>query len=355
MLEKMGSWFGTHRYLDRLGGLQPMLTVLITGGAGYIGSHVVYSFLDAGYKVVVVDDLSTGLRANLPTAVPLYKGNIADRELLDAILGQHRIDGVLHFAASTVVPESLEDPAKYYRNNAYRSLELVDFLITRGVKRFLFSSSAAVYGIPANATPVSETSLLNPISPYGWSKLFVERMIRDISAASGLNYGILRYFNAAGSDPKGRTGQSTPHATHLMKVACEVAAGKRDGMHIYGTDYDTPDGTCVRDFIHVTDLAQAHVATYEFVARSGRNACFNCGSGNGHSVLQVIRAVEQARGRKLEVEAAARRPGDAAALLADASANRKTVGWRPRYDLADMVRTALAWERREQRDLIEVP
>jgi UDP-glucose 4-epimerase len=332
-----------------------MLTVLITGGAGYIGSHAVYGFLDAGYKVVVVDDLSAGVRENLPPAAQLYQGDIADHDLLDALLRQHRIDGVLHFAGSVVVPESLEDPAKYYRNNAYRSLELVDFLISRGIRRFLFSSSAAVYGIPANATPVSETSLLNPISPYGWSKLFVERMVRDIAAASGLNYGILRYFNVAGSDLKGRTGQSTANATHLIKVACEVAVGKRESLRIYGTDYDTPDGTCVRDFVHVTDLASAHVATYEFLARSGRNACFNCGSGKGHSVLQVIRAVEEVHGRTLDVEPAGRRPGDPSALLADASAIRKTLGWRNQYELADMVRTALAWERREQRDLIQVP
>jgi UDP-glucose 4-epimerase len=332
-----------------------MLTVLITGGAGYIGSHAVHSFLDAGYKVVVVDDLSTGVRENLPAAAQLYKGDIADRGLLDALLRQHRIDGVLHFAGSVVVPESLEDPGKYYRNNANRSLELVDFLISRGIKRFLFSSSAAVYGSPGSGTPVSETSLLNPISPYGWSKLFVERMIRDISAATGLNYGILRCFNVAGADPKGRTGPSTATAARLLEIACEVAVGRRDSMRLYGTDHDTPDGTCVRDFVHVTDVAQAHLATYEFLARSGRNACFNCGSGEGHSVLQVIRAVEQAHGQKLDFEPAARRPGDPPVLLADASAIRKTLGWRSQYGLAEMVGTTLACERRGQRDLIQVP
>ena len=202
---------------------------------------------------------------------------------------------------------------------------------------------------------MAETSLLNPISPYGWSKLFVERMIRDISAATGLNYGILRCFNVAGSDPKGRAGQSSARAPRLLEVACEVAVGRRAGMHLYGTDHDTPDGTCVRDFVHVTDVAQAHLATYEFLARSGRNACFNCGSGEGHSVLEVIRAVELAHGRKLEVEPAARRPGDPPVLLADASAIRKTLGWRSQYGLADMVGTTLAGERRGQRDLIQVP
>ena len=246
--------------------------------------------------------------------------------------------------------KSVDEPARYYRNNAFRSLELLDFLISRGVKRFLFSSSAAVYGIPASVTPVSEASLLNPSNPYGWSKLFVERMIRDLSAASGLNYGILRYFNVAGSDPKGRTGQSTPNATHLVKVACEVAAGKRESLPIYGRDYDTPDGTCVRDFIHVTDLTLAHVATYEFLSRSGRNACFNCGNGKGYSVLEVIRAVEQRHGRKLPIVTAERRPGDPSVLVADASAIRKTLGWRTLYGLEDMVHSALAWERRERRD-----
>jgi UDP-glucose 4-epimerase len=332
-----------------------MLTVLITGGAGYIGSHAVHGFLDAGYKVVVLDDLSTGVRENLPAAAQLYQGDIADRTLLDTVFRQHQIDGVLHFAGSAIVPDSVGAPAKYYRNNAFRSLELLDFLISRGVKRFLFSSSAAVYGIPASVTPVSEASLLNPCNPYGWSKLFVERMIRDLSAASGLNYGILRYFNVAGSDPKGRTGQSTPNATHLVKVACEVAAGKRESLPIYGTDYDTPDGTCVRDFIHVTDLTLAHVATYEFLSRSGRNACFNCGNGKGYSVLEVIRAVEQRHGRKLPIVPAERRPGDPSVLVADASAIRKTLGWRTLYGLEDMVHMALAWERREQRDLIQVP
>jgi UDP-glucose 4-epimerase len=332
-----------------------MLTVLITGGAGYIGSHAVHGFIDAGYKVVVLDDLSTGVSENLAPAARFYQGDIADRDLLDTVLLQHRIDGVLHIAGSALVPESVGEPARYYRNNAFRSLELVDFLVSRGIKRFLFSSSAAVYGIPAGGAPVSEASLLNPISPYGWSKLFVERMIRDISAASGLNYGILRYFNVAGSDPKGRTGQSTPKATHLIKVACEVAVGKRDSMPIYGTDYDTPDGTCVRDFIHVTDLALAHVATYEFLSRSGRNACFNCGSGKGYSVREVLGAVEQAHGRKLQVVPAERRPGDPSALIADASAIRKTLGWRTFYGLEDMIHTALARERREHRDLIRVP
>lgn len=331
-----------------------MLTVLITGGAGYIGSHAVYGFLDAGYKVVVIDDLSTGTRENLAPAAQLYQGNIADRDLLDTVLRQHTIDGVLHFAGSAAVPESIADPARYYRNNAFRSLDLVDFLVSRGVRRFLFSSSAAVYGQPAGGMPVSETSLLNPITPYGWSKLFVERMVRDVAAVSGLNYGILRYFNVAGSDPKGRTGQSTANASHLVKVACEVAVGKRDGMRIYGTDYDTPDGTCVRDFVHVTDLARAHVATYEFLCRSGRNACFNCGNGKGHSVWEVIRAVEQAHGHKLRVAAAERRQGDAATLIADATAIRKMLGWQTLYGLDDMIHTALAWEDREQRDLMQV-
>ena len=331
-----------------------MLTVLITGGAGYLGSHAVYAFLDAGYKVVVVDDLSTGLRDSVPSAAQFYQGDFADRELLAAVLNQHQIDGVVHFAGLAVAQRSAVDPTGYYRNNVSRSLDLLDCLLTRGIKRFLFTSSAAVYGSPASGTPVSETSLLNPISPYGWSKLFVERMIRDISAASGLNYGILRCFNVAGSDHKGRTGQSTANATQLVKVACEVATGKRDGMSIFGTDYETPDGTCMRDFIHVTDVALAHVATYGFLCRSGRNASFNCGNGKGHSVREVIRAVELAHGQKLQVESTTRRANDPPSLVADASAIRKTLGWRNLYDLDDIVQTALAWERREQRDLMQV-
>jgi UDP-glucose 4-epimerase len=332
-----------------------MRTVLITGGAGYIGSHVAYAFLDAGYDVVVIDDLSTGDRRNLAPAARLYEGDIADHTLLQEIADRHEIDGVLHVAGSVSAPESLLAPAQYYRNNAFRSLELVDGLARRGIKRVIFSSSAAVYGTPADGASVNESTVLGPITPYGWSKLFVERMIRDLAAASGLNYGILRYFNVAGADPKGRTGQSTPGSTHLIKVACEVATGKRGSMPIYGTNYDTPDGTPVRDFIHVSDLALAHVAAYQFLRRSGRNACFNCGTGEGYSVLEVIREVESASGKELKTEPTVRRPGDPAVLIANPSAIRKTLGWSSQYGLDDIVRTALDWERREQAGLPQTP
>ncbi len=322
-----------------------MSTVLITGGAGYIGSHAVYAFLDAGYEVVVLDDLSTGVRENLPSRISFYKGDVADRDLLQALLRDHQIGGVLHFAGSVVVSESVAFPEKYYRNNTSRGLELADFLISQGIRRFLFSSTAAVYGIP-DRVPVTEKSPLKPINPYGWSKLFFEQQLKDLSAAHGLNYGILRYFNVAGSDPGARTGQSTPLATHLIKVACEVAAGKRASMQVFGTDYDTPDGTCIRDFIHVTDLARAHVAVYEYLQSSSKNVIFNCGNGKGHSVLEVLRAVEKAIGRRLTTEPAQRRPGDPPALVADSSALCKTLGWRAQFGLDDMVSTALAWERR---------
>jgi UDP-glucose 4-epimerase len=321
-----------------------MSCVLITGGAGYIGSHAVYAFLDAGHDVVVIDDLSTGVRANLPANVPFYEGSVADRALVARIVEERRPSGVLHFAGSVVVPESVVNPAKYYRNNTSASLELADVLIANGVRHIVFSSTAAVYGIPERI-PVTETAPLQPINPYGWSKLFVERLLTDMAAAHSLSVGILRYFNVAGADPKGRTGQSTPQATHLIKVACQVAAGERDGMSVFGTDYATPDGTCVRDYIHVTDLARAHVAVYEHMHSSNESVLFNCGNGRGYSVLEVIRAVEKASGRPLAHKLDARRAGDPPALIADPSALLSALSWRAEYDLDAMVRTALAWER----------
>lgn len=321
-----------------------MSCVLITGGAGYIGSHAVYAFLDAGHEVVVIDDLSTGVRANLPGNVPFYQGSVADRGLVARIVKERRPSGALHFAGSIVVPESVIDPAKYYRNNTCASLELADVLVAHGVRQIVFSSTAAVYGVP-DQIPVQETAPLQPINPYGWSKLFVEQQLTDMAAAHGLSVGILRYFNVAGADPKGRTGQSTPQATHLIKVACEVATGEREGMSVFGTDYATRDGTCIRDYIHVTDLARAHVAVYEHLRDRGKSVLFNCGNGRGYSVLEVIGAVEEASGRRLDAKLTARRPGDPPALIADPSALLAALSWRPEYDLKDMVRTALAWER----------
>jgi UDP-glucose 4-epimerase len=325
-----------------------MGAVLITGGAGYIGSHAAYAFLDAGTDVVVLDDLSTGAQANLPRSAPFYKGNVADRDLVTRIVREHRIEGVLHFAGSIVVPESVVDPATYYRNNTSRGLELLDALIASGVERLVFSSTAAVYGVPERV-PIPETAPLKPINPYGWSKLFFEQQLKDVGAAHGLACAILRYFNVAGADPKGRTGQSAPQATHLIKVASQAATGQRDGISVFGTDYPTRDGTCVRDFIHVSDLAEAHVAAYGLLKEGEESCTFNCGNGRGYSVREVIGAVEAALGRPLRVTFVARRAGDPPELIADPGRLLARVAWRPRYSLEDMVRTALDWERSSSR------
>jgi UDP-glucose 4-epimerase len=326
-----------------------MGAVLITGGAGYIGSHAAYAFLDAGTEVVVLDDLSTGVRANLPPTAAFYHGCVSDRDLVTRIAREHRVEGALHFAGSIVVPESVTNPAKYYRNNTARGLELVDVLIASGVRRVVFSSTAAVYGVP-ELVPIPETAPTQPINPYGWSKLFFEQQLKDFGAAHGLATVVLRYFNVAGADPKGRTGQSTPQATHLIKIASQAATGQRDGMSVFGTDYPTRDGTCVRDFIHVSDLAEAHVAAYGLLKESGGSCTFNCGNGRGYSVREVIGEVEKAAGHALRLTYAARRAGDPPELVADPSRLFARVAWRPRHSLADMVATALEWERRHARD-----
>jgi UDP-glucose 4-epimerase len=325
-----------------------MGAILITGGAGYIGSHAVYAFLDAGHDVVVIDDLSTGVRANLPEGIAFYEGCISDRGLVQRVVRQHRPEGVLHFAGSIIVPESVANPAKYYRNNTSRALDFLDAVTAEGVRRIVFSSTAAVYGIPEQV-PIVETAPLRPINPYGWSKLFFEQQLKDLAVQRGLTYGILRYFNVAGADPAGRTGQSTPEATHLIKVASQVAAGLRDKLTLFGTDYATRDGTCVRDYIHVTDLAEAHVAVYRRVSDTGDSVVFNCGNGRGYSVLEVVRAVEAEARAPLNAAHGPRRPGDPPELIADPSLLLGTLPWRPRLTLEDMVATALAWERRQQR------
>jgi UDP-glucose 4-epimerase len=322
-----------------------MGAVLITGGAGYIGSHAAYAFLDAGREVVVLDDLSTGVRASLPARATFYQGCVSDRGLVTDIVTRHGVEGALHFAGSIVVPESVANPAKYYRNNTSRGLELIDALIAGGVRRVVFSSTAAVYGVPERV-PIAETAPVQPINPYGWSKLFFERQLADLGAAHGLACASLRYFNVAGADPGGRTGQSTPQATHLIKVASQAATGQRDGMSVFGTDYPTRDGTCVRDFIHVSDLAEAHVAAYDLLCEGGRSYTFNCGNGRGYSVREVIRAVEAAAGRSLRLTYEGRRAGDPPELVADPRLLFEQVSWRPRYGLPDMVETALEWERR---------
>ncbi len=323
----------------------PDNTVLITGGAGYIGSHAVLAFLEAGNGVVVLDDLSSGRRAAVPGDVTFVEGDAGDGALVGELILRHGIGAVVHFAGSIVVPESVADPLKYYRNNTCASRNLIAACIAGGIGRFIFSSSAAVYGTP-DRVPVAEDTPPAPINPYGASKLMTEWMLRDAAAAHGLDYVALRYFNVAGADPSGRAGQSTPNATHLIKVACEAATGQRPFIEVFGEDYDTPDGTCIRDYIHVSDLAAAHVDALQAPRGAGGGLVLNCGYGRGFSVREVLVAVEREAGVKLDVRSAARRAGDPPALVADASAIRESLGWRPQYDdLATIVRTALEWER----------
>jgi UDP-glucose 4-epimerase len=322
------------------------MTVLVTGGAGYIGSHTVHELADAGERVVVLDDLSTGAKSALPPAAALVVGDAGDQPLVASLIESHRIDAIVHFAGSIVVPESVRDPLGYYRNNTVNSRALIEAAVKGGVRHFIFSSTAAVYGSPERV-PVAEDARLAPVSPYGWSKLMTEVMLRDAGAAHGLGHAILRYFNVAGADPKLRTGQSTPKATHLIKVAVQTVLGARGQLDVFGTDYPTPDGTCVRDYIHVTDLARAHRAALDYLRKGGDNVTLNCGYGRGYSVLQVIEAVRRAAGRDFPVRMAARRPGDPAVLVAEASRIRRLLDWTPELDDLDtIVRHALAWERR---------
>ena len=322
------------------------MTILVTGGAGYIGSHMVHELVDAGERVVVLDNLSTGFRFLIPAAVPFVVGSTGDRELVAQTLRQHGVTAIIHFAASIVVPDSVRDPLAYYSNNTMNTCSLLDVAIKAGVQQFIFSSTAAVYG-NAEQLPVRENAPTMPISPYGNSKLMSEIMLHDAGKAHGLRFVVLRYFNVAGADPKLRTGQSTPAATHLIKVACETALGKRPKIEVYGTDYPTPDGTCIRDYIHVSDLARAHSAALAYLRRSGASATFNCGYGRGASVFEVIDAVRRASRRDFPVEISGRRAGDPAALVADVERIRSTLDWRPQFDDLDtIVAHALAWERR---------
>jgi len=321
------------------------MTVLITGGAGYIGSHMVHAFADAGDQVVVLDNLSTGFRSLIPSTVSFATGSTGDSDLVARLIVKHNVTAIIHFAASIVVPESISDPLGYYRNNTMNTCSLVDVAIKAGVTQFIFSSTAAVYGNPERI-PVREDSPTVPISPYGSSKLMSEIMLHDAGRAHGLKFVILRYFNVAGADPRLRTGQSNPAATHLIKVACEAAIGKRAGLDVYGTDYPTPDGTCIRDYVHVSDLVRAHSAALGYLRDGGASATFNCGYGRGASVLEVIDAVRRASGNEFPVEIRGRRPGDPAALVADVDRIRGTLDWRPQFeDLDTIVGHALAWER----------
>jgi UDP-glucose 4-epimerase len=321
--------------------------VLVTGGAGYIGSHAVLALLDAGWPVVVIDDLSTGFAWAVPEGIPFAQGDIADSALVADLIREHGIGAIMHFAGSVVVPESVANPLKYYGNNTVKSRALIESAVEGGVSRFIFSSTAAVYGIPEKV-PVAEDAPTAPINPYGASKLMTEQMLRDTAAAHGLGVGILRYFNVAGADPHGRTGLSTAGATHLIKVAVEAAVGKRGHVDIYGTDFGTPDGTGVRDYIHVADLAAAHVAALDrLAARPGESLLLNCGYGHGYSVLEVLDSVERVAGRPVERRAAPPRPGDPPAVVADNRLILATLDWRPeRDDLDTIVADALAWERK---------
>jgi UDP-glucose 4-epimerase len=322
------------------------MTVLVTGGAGYIGSHTVHELVDAGERVVVLDNLSTGFRAALPKPLLPIVGDIGDAALVASTIETHQVDAIIHFAGSIVVPESVRDPLGYYRNNTVNSRTLMETAIKCGVKHFIFSSTAAVYGNPERV-PVSEDETLKPVSPYGWSKLMTEVMLRDAALAHGLRHVILRYFNVAGADPKMRTGQATPDATHLIKVAVQTALGMRKGIDVFGTDYPTPDGTCIRDYIHVTDLARAHRAALNHLRAGGDDATLNCGYGRGYSVLQVIDAVRRAAGHDFPVRMAPRRAGDPVSIVAAAGRIRDLLHWKPELDDLDtIVSHALAWERR---------
>ena len=320
--------------------------LLVTGGAGYIGSHAVLAFRAAGYPVVVLDDLSTGRRAAVPDDVAFVEGDAGDADTARAVIAAHGVAAVVHFAGSVVVPESTVDPLTYYRNNGAASATLIRACVDGGVRRFVFSSTAAVYGAPM-VIPVSEEAPTAPLNPYGSSKLVVEWMLRDAAAAHDFRYLALRYFNVAGADPEGRTGQSTPEATHLIKVAAEATVGPRNRVTVFGADYDTPDGTCVRDYIHVSDLADAHVAALRHLEEGGDNRALNCGYGHGFSVREVLDTMQAESGIALDVREGPRRAGDPPALVSDPSLMRAVLGWSPRHDdLGFILRTALAWERK---------
>lgn len=322
------------------------MSVLVTGGAGYIGSHMAHALVDAGERVVVLDNLSTGFDWAIPPAASLIVGETGDQNLVSALIAEHGVTAIIHFAASIVVPDSVADPLGYYRNNTVNSRALIECAVKGGVRHFIFSSTAAVYGNPASA-PVSEDAPATPMSPYGSSKLMTEIMLRDAGLAHGLGYVILRYFNVAGADPRLRTGQSTRGATHLIKVAVETALGRRDRMQVFGTDYPTPDGTCIRDYIHVSDLVRAHSDALRYLREGGASVTLNCGYGRGFSVLDVIETVKRVSGVDFHVETAPRRPGDPAQIVAAADRARAVLGWRPELDdLATIVKHALEWERK---------
>lgn len=324
-------------------------TILITGGAGYIGSHVLLQLQSRGERVVALDNLHTGFRQAVPSA-PLIVGDAGDRDLVASVIREHQIDTVMHFAANTIVPESVREPLRYYGNNSCATRNLLDTCMTQGVRQLVFSSTAAVYGIPAGGF-ADEDMPLAPVNPYGSSKLVSEWMLRDLAAVSDFRYVSLRYFNVAGSDPQCRIGQSTRAATLLIKVACEAVVGKRPFVSIFGTDYDTPDGTGVRDYIHVEDVARAHVDALDYLRRGGAAAVFNCGYSHGYSVREVLASVQRIAGQSLVIREQPRRAGDPPVLIARADRIRAGLGWTPQLDSLDaIVESALQWERKLQRE-----
>jgi UDP-glucose 4-epimerase len=322
------------------------MSILVTGGAGYIGSQTVLELLDAGEMPIVLDDLSTGFKDAVPQGVTFVKGDIGDERLVSRVIAKNGVDAIIHFAGSIVVPDSVRDPLSYYLNNTCKSRNLIACAIREKVPHFIFSSSAAVYGAPASS-PVNEQAETKPISPYGSSKLMTEIMLRDTAAAFPMRYVALRYFNVAGADPDGRAGQSTLNATHLIKVATQTALGRQPNLEVFGTDYATPDGTCIRDYIHVRDLAQAHLAALAYLRAGGGSQILNCGYGRGASVFQVISSVKRVAGTDFPVRIGARRAGDPAQLVAETTRIRQVLGWQPALDDLDtIVGHALAWERR---------
>ena len=322
------------------------MSVLVTGGAGYIGGHMVLELLDQGERPVILDNLSTGVRWSVPEGVPLVVGDFGDAELVARVLKEHKVEAIAHFAAKLVVPESLVDPLGYYLNNVAKARTLLECAVQAGAPHFIFSSTAAVYG-EVGIAPVAEDEPKSPVSPYGRSKLMVEWMLEDVARAHGLHYVALRYFNVAGADPRGRNGQSSPLATHLIKVAAQTALGRRGHLDVYGTDYPTPDGSCLRDYIQVTDLVRAHVAALAHLRRGGENMVLNCGYGQGFSVLDIVDVVKRVSGVNFRVDLQPRRPGDPPSIVADAGKIRAALGWEPRHaNIEEIVGQALSWERR---------
>jgi UDP-glucose 4-epimerase len=321
------------------------MTILVTGGAGYIGSHMTYGLGDRGERVVVLDNLTTGFRSLVNPEAEFVEGSIADRELVEAVLNDYDVESVVHFAGSVVVPESVENPIKYYQNNTAASCTLVDACIRSGIRNFIFSSTAAVYGVP-DVPMVGEDIIPDPINPYGRSKLMIEWLLKDAARAHDFHFVALRYFNVAGADPKGRTGQSTPRATHLIKRACQAALGRVPYLEIFGQDYPTPDGTGIRDYIHVTDLISAHLLVLDHLRGGGESSVYNVGYGRGCSVREIIDVAEQVTGKKIPVRESSRRLGDPATIVANSSRLKEHLNWKPQYDdIKTIVRTAFEWER----------